>query len=241
MEMKLTGLDKYQHVDLRLQKIDSYEFANAWHSVSISADEIKRTALDYPVLFIKADNAFQPMALLSLVENHNQYVNEGKWDTSYIPVAIRSYPFRLVGEQVLIDEDAPHLTDSQGEALFTKDSQPTEVLKQALDSLRACYAAEEQSKQWCESLAKLDLLIEKQVEVMSPVGQSFRLDGFHIIDADKIDSLPDDELTRLVRDGSLARIHAHLLSLENLLVLAGRHDKAQIANNDANAKPTKPN
>jgi hypothetical protein len=223
--MNLTGLSSENHRDLKLSPTPSYRHAEGFHSVALAAGEITKAALSYPVLFIRTETGFHPIALLSLIRDENQYLSGDAWQATYIPAAIRLYPFRLAGEQVLIDESAPNFADAEGEPLFTAEGEPTPVLNTALGFLRTCHAAEAETQRWCEHLAKLELLTGQRLDVVSPRGTRYRLDGFHVVDAAKIALLPDTTLTLLVRDGSLALIHAHLLSLEHLVTLAAQRDR----------------
>lgn len=222
--MNLIGLNLESHKDLKLKRMASYCHGEGFHSASLAIAEIAKAALSYPILFVPIEEGFHPIALLSLVSNENQYLDGEKWNARYIPAAVRIYPFRLAGEQVLVDESAPHFASHDGELLFTDMGEPTPVLNEALGFLRAYHAAEADTQQWCKRLADLGLLVERQVEVVSPKGERYRLEGFFVVDAVKITQLSDAELAALARDGSLSLIYAHLSSLEHLITLATQRD-----------------
>jgi len=228
--MALIGLDIEQHHNLKLLRQSSFEFAVQFNLVALVANEFALAALNYPILFVEGQSGFVPVALLSLVSDENQYVQNDQWQAAYVPAGIRTYPFRLAGEHVLIDDTAPHLSVSEGDALFTDEGQATLTLQNVLAFLRESHAAEEQTKKWCQQLASLDLFEKQNVLVTSPEGQRYQLEDFYVIAADKITLLPDSELIRLVRDDSLAKIYAHQGSLEHLLKLAIQRDKLTTSN-----------
>ncbi len=235
--MNLNGLSQDKHKNLKMHRAASFGFTEKWHSLTLATGEMAKAALHYPLLFVRTDAGFHPVALLSLVQNENQYLDGDTWRATYVPAALRVYPFRLAGEQVLIDESAPHFSNKDGEVLFTEKGEPTPILADALNFLRTCHAAEEQTQAWCKHLDELSLLVDRSVDVVSPQGARYRLEGFYVVDTIKIGLLPDTVLTVLVRDGSLALIHAHLLSLEHLVTLAAWRDGHAISEAAATEAP----
>ncbi len=223
--MNLTGLNANLHRDLKLRQPQSLDHTRHSHAVSIAVAEIPRAALSYPVMFVRNDSGFQPVALLSLVPNENQFLDGDAWQASYIPAAVRVYPFQLYGEQVLIDTESAALSTAEGEALFNESSEPTALLNERLDFLRACQAADAETQRWCTRLAERGLLVERHADVVSPAGVHYQLDGFYTVDGEKLAALPDADLANLLRDNSLMLIHAHMLSLDNLIGLAAQRDK----------------
>lgn len=218
------ALSAERHRNLKLQRSASLRHAVGYHAVTLVAAEIPKAGRSYPVLFARQDDKVQPVALLSLVEGENQFLEGDTWLAEYVPAAIRAYPFRLAGEQVLIDESAAMLSETEGDALFAEDGQPAACLTGAIDFLREFYVADAATRAWCERISTLGLLGERQAEIVSPQGVRYRVDGFWAVDEAKLATLSDDVLAALVKDGSLALIYAHLLSLEGLVALAARRD-----------------
>jgi hypothetical protein len=190
----------------------------------LTAAELPKAALVYPIVFAQAEDGLHPFAVLGLSANENLYLEGDAWVASYLPASVRLYPFRFAGERILIDEAAPHFSGEEGAALFDESGAPSAALNEQLAFLRNCYAAEVDTAAWVARMAALGLLIEQDINVVSPQGKRYTLQKFHVIDAAKIPLLPDTVLTTLARDGSLALIHAHLLSLEHLVSLATRRD-----------------
>ena len=62
-------------------------------------------------------------------------------------------------------------------------------------------------------LAELGLLAEKRFDGTMPDGRKVSVDGFFMVDEDKLKALPDATLLELHRNGVLNLIHAHWMSL----------------------------
>lgn len=224
--MNWIGLDREKHRALKLQNSTNYGHATGHHAAALAAEEIPKAVWSYPVLFARDESGVHPVALLGLVANENQYLEGNTWLANYVPAVIRAYPFSLAGEQVLIDETSSSLGDTEGQALFDESGEPSNVLLDKLNLLKAWHAADAETHAWCARLVELGVLIERQAEVVSPGVVTYRLDGFLSVDQAKLAALPDQELAALARDGSLALLNAHLMSLENLLTLAARRDQS---------------
>ena len=226
--MSLNGLDSDKHRDWKLHRTQSYQHMASYHSVAIGNWEMGKVAMSYPVVFECVETGYRPVALLSLVQQENQYLIGDNWRVAYVPAAVRVYPFRLLEDRVLIDEAAPHFKPSeQGESLFTEAGEPTPVLQEAMSILHKCQQEESLTRQWCKRMAELELFTELTIEIVSPQGVHYRLVGFHGVDAKKLGALSDTQLATLARDGSLALIHMQQMSLDHLLVLAAQRDTLQ--------------
>ena len=222
--MNLSGLSSDRHRNIRFRRIISYDHAESHHTASITMVEIIKAALCYPVLFLQKQGLFHPVVLLGLAANENLYLEDNSWRCAYVPASIRAYPFQLADEHVLIDESAPHFSHSEGETLFTDTGDPTQVLCDALGFLRACNEAENHTQQWCKLLDERDLLVERCLEVVSPQGARYMVNGFYVVDRAAISRLSDSEIATLEREDVLSLIYAHLHSLEHLTELAAQRD-----------------
>jgi len=85
-------LEKSKHQQLRLSKLQTFNFTKTISSVPISFSEMQPVSQFYPII-LPADGNPTPMALLSIKEGTNRYVDEqGRWKVPYIPLCIRLYP-----------------------------------------------------------------------------------------------------------------------------------------------------
>jgi len=67
--------------------------------------------------------------------------------------------------------------------------------------------------------------VSKQVNVQSAAGETFSLDGFFVVDEQKLRELKGKALQELAKSGDLGWIYAHLLSLGNVELLSRALDK----------------
>jgi hypothetical protein len=131
-------------------------------------------------------------------------------------------PAELV-QAVAVDEDFTGLgLQLEGELLFGEDGEPTPHLQAVMRFLNDFDDAAERTRPVGPHLASLGLLKEMRAQGPLPGGRQFSVDGFLVVDENKLAGLPDAAVLALHRSGLLALIHAHLLSLSNLHALVER-------------------
>jgi hypothetical protein len=180
----------------------------------------------YPIVFTGEDQ-LMPLAILGL-EQKNYFIDEkNNWqDRAYIPAYIRKYPFLFVENPVskqltlCVDEDAPHFVmDAKEEASVAKfyDNQgtPTKFVRNALAFCLSIQQDYDITRQFCEIIHSLDLLVANKVDATLPGGQMLSLGGFRQIDQQKFDQLPDEKIVELHRKGWLPLIYYMFLSNTN--------------------------
>ena len=136
---KPVALNREVHKNFKIAPSNDFKFAAKTNSIVLTRIEFIEAAKEYPIVFAKvSDEVIVPVALLSLRNDENLYVNkEGKWDARYIPAFVRRYPFVLAendGQQftVCIDEASPGLNEKDGQALFDEKGGNTPFLQNAL-------------------------------------------------------------------------------------------------------------
>ncbi|HSY26523.1 MAG TPA: SapC family protein, partial [Burkholderiaceae bacterium] len=161
---------------------------------------------------------------------------KGKWLGSYVPAFVRRYPFVLNIDPenqkplVLIDEAYDGLSTTDGDRLFEEDGTETEITKSMLAFLGDFKAQGELSNEFMTRIKKFDLLVPQAMVVNRGDQPSITLDGFHIVDEKRLLALDDAATLELARSGDMARIHMHLLSLNNIQKLVQRlNEKLAVA------------
>ncbi|HZV09152.1 MAG TPA: SapC family protein, partial [Novosphingobium sp.] len=101
----------------------------------------------------------------------------------------------------------------EGLAPLFSNGQPTELTQEALRFCAALQANQVATRAFCEALVAQDLLVEQQAQGTFPGGKPFNLQGFHIVDAQRVAGLPDSVVTEWHRNGWLTLIDFHLASL----------------------------
>jgi len=230
------------HRSVRLGQLGGdYSFSEQTNSIPLAAVELFDAAREYPVVFTGQDGSGMfPIALLGVRQNENLFVGaDGGWQGRYIPAFVRRYPFVLAEKQdaedfnVYLDEAYGGFGAQNGERLFADDGEHTPLLKQALEFLSTYQGEIKRTRLFVERLQGLDLLIPRVLEVVRPNEPPMVLQGFSVVDEQRLLGLGDAQLLELVRSGFLAWIHAHLMSLGNVSGLAERLS-ARIAATTAN-------
>ncbi|MDF0543758.1 SapC family protein [Sphingobium sp. H39-3-25] len=218
------------HASWRLKDGDA-SFADDTPFVPIVAGELASAARDYPVVFA-ADSA-QPLAILGL-ERRNLFIEGGRWSAdAYIPAYVRRYPFAFVatvnpdGFALAIDTGSERVVeageegDDEGAALF-ENGEPSALTRQALEFCAAFGREVELTALFTTALKEKDLLIDRRADATLPDGRKLGLDGFQIVDAEKLAALDDETVVAWHRQGILALVHHHLASLDRFTLLLNR-------------------
>jgi hypothetical protein len=233
----LLPLDRDVHKNLKLDTSQSVVTRVAdQNSVFLAAVEFADACKEYPIVFVRAGQpgpdgkqAVAPLAVLGLKSGSNLFVDGDKWTGSYVPAYVRRYPFamaRLDGKTdnmaVCYDIKWPAFNETTGEALF-KDGQPTEFLLNAKSFLENFEQEAERTRLICDLLVELDLLQDMRFEATLPNDEKLDVEGFMALDEKKYTELPDDKVLQLHRNGLIAMIEMHRLSLTNMNRLVSKY------------------
>jgi len=169
-----------------------------------------------------------PVAVFGLSAEENLFLDGPRWGGRYLPAVLRLYPFamaRVEPDQLLvcIDEAWKGFNGETGEALFDAQGEPTEFTRQVQQQLEAFEADIERTRLACSLLLDKGLLREMRFDATLPDGQQLAVDGFLTVDEEKLRALSDADLLALARNGLLALIHAHQISLANMTRLVEWH------------------
>lgn len=228
-------LNRVAHQNFRLQANEGdFSFAAAINSTPLAAAEFAHAAAHYPILFAGASaQSAVPAALLGLRAGQNLMVDEaGQWRAdSYIPAFLRRYPFVLAEKEagsteftVCLDAAFPGLREGgeEGQPLFEADGQDTALLTNALTFLQEYQSHLARTRDLVNALNSHDLLVPKQINVQPAGADAFSLDGFFVVDEQKLRELKGRALQELARSGDLGWIYVHLMSLSNVERLSRR-------------------
>jgi hypothetical protein len=186
--------------------------------------EFIRVAKEYPIVFSTGSGEVFPVAMLGLRKNQNVFLNEkGNWLVDYIPAYIRRYPYILALDPqnkgryvVCVDNAFPGLNrEGRGERLYNEDGSDGPGLVHAKQFLATFQKNINITTAFCRRLQELDLL----VPMPKPKGAKAKrvdLDGFAVVDRNRIFDLDDAQLVELMRSDDLELIYMHMFSA-NLL------------------------
>lgn len=234
---ELLPLDREVHKNLKLDttKIVLSRVAEQ-NSIFLAAVEFGDACKEYPIVFVRAGapdangkQAVAPLAVLGLKPGSNLFVDGDNWTGNYVPAYLRRYPFAMARVDdtgnnlaVCFDSQWPGFNETTGEALF-KDGQPTEFLLNAKAFLENFEQETERTRLICELLADMELLQDMRFEATLPNGEKLDVEGFLALDEKKYAELPDDKVLQLHRNGLIALLEMHRLSLGNMNRLATRY------------------
>lgn len=219
----LMPLSSVDHADFHARALDRADFLIDQHAVPLTSDELVAASRFYPIVFSAGDNPV-PLALMGLNEGINTFVDaEGKLvNPVYVPAYIRRYPFLLArlrpdSEELSLcfDPTANAVGKfDEGDALFT-DGKPSEATNNVLQFCQNFEEAGQRTSMFVEELKKADLLMDGEVSIQ-PEGSDkpYIYRGFQMVDENKLRELRGDVLRKMMQNGMLPLIFAHLFSLQ---------------------------
>jgi len=234
---RIAMVDRKRHAGQRVRPIADWAFARDLNAVPLTAVEFAEAAREMPIGFVQAgkDADGKPlivaMALLGLRERENLLVDaDGRWNGHFVPATLRRYPFAYLRTQgsdqlsLVVDESYGGLGGDEGELMLSTDGEPTDYLQQIMRFLDRYEVEQRRTEMFCARLVALDLLRGAEIKGELPGGGPINASGFYMVDEEKLNKLPDDEVLSLQRSGMLALIYAHIISMGQVQALAQRVD-----------------
>lgn len=220
-------LEARAHHDLKVARpTDDWSVAQGVNSIAVAAIEFADAAVDIPIVFVRvpADQGqpgIVPVAVFGLKAGENLYVQGKSWRTRYVPAMLRMYPFGVAGveaERVLIaiDEGWPGWSRTEGEPLFEASGEPTVRTREMADEIGKVASQVLRGSELGKVLSDAGLLMDTRFEATTPQGEKITVDGFLTVDAKKLAELDDAKVLEFFRNGALALIHAHQISMGNM-------------------------
>jgi hypothetical protein len=235
MYERLIPVNRDQHRAMRIQTgSGQLSFARQTNSLPLAVTELPLAALDYPCVLVGEGSSHALVALVGLRDEENLLVDaQGAWAAqSYVPAFVRRYPFMLAEQDgsdemtVCVDDAYDGLNTAQGEALFDEQGQAAPYLQQLQNFLLAYHQDMLATARFAQRLADLDLLVERSIDCqLQGQAQRVTLNGFKVVDENRLRALPTDTVQELFASGALGWIHAHLMSLNNVNKLGARLDQ----------------
>lgn len=220
------------HRELRVRTGRGAELGDAVMCCLAMPDEFRRVQAEYPILFRLGEDreTFAALAMFGFETGENLFLDDGRWDAAYRPLAIDIQPF-LIGagglpdqKQVHVDLASPRI-GPDGVRLFDEDGRPTPYLETVSENLGALDEGYRGSAAFFAALGRYDLLEPLTLEITLDDGSTNRLLGFHVVDEDRLRDLDAATLGDLHRDGHLLPIFMAIASLGNLNALIARKNR----------------
>ena len=228
-------LDPAAHRALRVHVEAGAELGDGVQACITVPNEFRRVQNEFPILFRRDPESrkFSALALMGFENGENLFLEDGRWDAGYRPMALAIQPF-LVGRpssgdgpaQVHIDLAHPRIAgEGEGVGLFDEHGRPSPHLEQVAAMLGDLDEGYRASHAFFEALERYDLLEPLSVDVELNDGSQHRMVGYHNINEDRLAALASAELGELHRADHLMPIFMALASLSNLADLARRKNR----------------
>ena len=238
LHRKPVALDRIKHRQTRLDtSARDLTDLRKMSAFFVAAAEFVDACRDFPLVWVRAgkDEAGKdlvaPVAVFGMTAGENLCIEGEGWRVRYVPAMLRLYPFAMARVSpselvVCVDESWVGLsTGGDGQALFNADGTATEFTQNIQRQLEQFENEVERTRAAGALLVEHDLLRDMRFDATMPDGSKVSVDGFLTIDDAKLAALSDADVVKLSRNGLLALIHAHQISLGNMARLAEWHNQ----------------
>ncbi|WP_373035048.1 SapC family protein [Sulfurimonas sp.] len=215
-------LNKSLHRDLKLSQYENYEFAKDAYLVPISIEEMLVAMKSLIIVFVKDENAtVLPSVVLGGEESKNLLLLEDNtWkENSYIPAALRCYPFGLGMSDgnnfITIDTQAEALKDEKGKLIVKDEKDLTEEGNFAVKFVTEVYTNINNAKNLGAFIESLGILKQAEINIQINEEKYSLKHGIYVIDENALNKLESRKLKKLTTNGYMKLIYAHLFSLNN--------------------------
>jgi hypothetical protein len=225
----ITPLTVDKHKSWTVSEHTDYEFTRDLSFVPILASELVLACAEYPIVFIETKGQSpMPIAILSLDQSNRFVGGQGQWEGTYLPAFIRRYPYLFSKEAdgdtyfLCIDEASSCISAEgvSGERIFDENGEQTEYTQRVVDFLSAYQIEHAKTERLGQRLKEMNLLEVKQISknrvIEGEMKQEVVLNGLQTVDKSRVDTLTNEKLIEIVRDGTYELICYHWRSLSNL-------------------------
>lgn len=229
----LMPLNSRDHANWKTRPMDSAEWLKGHHAIPLTVDEFVQAQRNFPIVFSSGENPL-PLALMGLNEGVNTFVNaEGKIEEPvYLPAYIRRYPFMLAkltqegtDLSLCFDPTSGNVGEfDEGEALFDSEAKPTATTQNILQFCEHFEGAGQRTKAFIDELKKHGLLMDGEIAISQQDNpdKPFVYRGFQMINQEKLQDVRGDILREWNKNGMLALVYAHIMSLDLMRTIFAR-------------------
>ena len=226
-------LDRNKHRELRVRTGASAELGDATMACLTVPSEFRRLQNEFPILFRRdlESGQFSALVLFGFENGENLFVDDGRWDARYRPLALFIQPFLIgksaAGAEVHLDEAHPRVAGANDEGVraFDDGGQPTAYLEAVMAGLDELDQGYRESGDFFAAIERYELLEPFSLDVELRDGSRHRLVGYHMIDEAKQQALEPGALADLHAAGHLMPIFMAVASLSNIAALVERKNR----------------
>ncbi len=228
----IVPLDIQRHGGLTRSQPGCFHFARKLGAVPLMLNEFFHAQRHYPIVFARDNLKRQhfPLALTALDPQQNLFIDEsGGWRSGcYVPAHLRAWPFHAIdvfdgphAGEALVCVDESGLTPGKP-GLFDETGNPSAECLREQHFVEELASAQRRTHRFVTTLENLDLLEPVEAQAFPSRSSPQRLIGLLRISETRLNCVPEPALRDLMAGGQLARIYAHLMSLDNFAWLLTR-------------------
>jgi hypothetical protein len=219
-------VERSRHAEKAWQRVTSFSFAATDAVLPLVGSEFGKAALAMPIVFVEQSGRYAPMAMMSPIAGRNLFVGPaGQWLGSYMPAAMRSYPFFLVRVEgseesaVCVDEDSGLVIDADGTAenFFEADGSLSPATKGVLDFLSEIQRNRQHTELAVAALADAGLIQPWPFQVANE-SQTTQVNGLFRVNEAALNALDDEAFLKLRKMGALPLAYLQLVSMAQVTV-----------------------
>lgn len=218
-------LDNVAHKNLKIITRRAAELGDNIAAVNVFPAEFRALQADYPIVFRKQADGYEPMAVFGFEPGENLYLRGGGWEAGYVPMSVERQPF-LIGLEddgaegderlsVHIDMDSKRISEREGEPVFLEFGGVTPYLDHIRSVLLAIHEGHGANRAFSDLLVEQDLIEPFALDVELKDGARRRMEGFHTINEEALGALGGSALEALHQKGFLEAGYMALASLSN--------------------------
>jgi hypothetical protein len=229
----LMPLNSRDHATWKNQTSDTAKWLIGQHAIPLTVDEFVQAQRDFPIIFSSGENPL-PLALMGLNEGVNTFVDDkGKvTEQVYLPAYVRRYPYMLAkltpeGDDLSLCFDPTSGTVGdfkEGQPMFDDEGKATEVTQGILDFCEHFEGAGQRTKAFVDELKKHDLLMDGEIAISQndDPDKPFVYRGFQMVNQEKLQEIRGDVLREWNKNGMIALIYSHIMSLDLMRTIFAR-------------------
>ncbi len=228
-------LNREDHQNLRIKTGYSEALGDASMYVLTYPLEFRDIQGCYPILFTKdpATGGFLAAALLGFEARQNLFLENDRWDATYIPALVQRQPFLIARSEeddgkppvVSLDVDHPRVSRDEGEALFDSKGNATPFLEQKIALLDKLNRGLQHGSGFIDTLLQHELLDKITLDLAFADGGKKTLEGFYCIAEERLYRLKGDVLESLNEAGYLQPVFMAVASLSRVRDLIERRNR----------------
>ena len=229
---QLEALNKNTH-RFALAQETSFAFCAGLNALPLTISEFPVACHHYPIVFASPNGKddFGAAAVTGMKSAQNLFCGaDGKWRGGvYVPAYARCYPFCLA---TIVDDGktrpnklvciAKEAVVSDGLELFTEGGDSTPLWREREKLLQEYENDTIRTAEMCKALESMGLFKNFAIQATTSGKELINLTGMYRVGEADIAKLKATQLKKLIEQGWMEKIYAHIISLRNFKSLADR-------------------